>query len=334
MAALMNSSPRSGRISVLRSTSCATGVFPIALRGPVVARWIFDISLLKYIANVLLSGALRREFVPAPGPWARRTSRHPNWTHPTGARRITGSRALLAVLTSMLYLSGGLAAEPRVLVLNDVNEPPYTNAERTGFLDIIATEAFRRAGLELRLVKLPAERALLLANDGIEDGELTRIAGLETQYPNLIRVPEKLVDWDFVALSKDASTPVSVEAIRGRSVGLIRGWKIYEKAMAGAERVITVNDSEHLFRLLELDRIEVALYARAMGLEHIRKHGVKDVRVLEPSLYKREMFIYLNKRHAAHAPKLASALRALKRDGTYQRAYDEKLLPYYGRKPR
>ena len=103
---------------------------------------------------------------------------------------LPGGRALLAVLTSMLYLSGGLAAEPRVLVLNDINEPPYTNTERTGFLDIIATEAFRRAGLELRLVKLPAERALLLANNGIEDGDLTRIPGLETQYPNLIRVPQ------------------------------------------------------------------------------------------------------------------------------------------------
>ena len=246
----------------------------------------------------------------------------------------SGRALLVAVLTSMLYSSGGLAAEPRVLVLNDVNEPPYTNAERTGFLDIIATEAFRRAGLELRLVKLPAERALLLANDGIEDGDLTRIPGLEAQYLNLIRVPEKLADWDFVALSKDASIPASVEAIRGRSVGLIRGWKIYERAMAGAGRVVMVKDSEQLFRLLELDRIEVALYARAMGLARMGKHGDKDVRVLEPSLYRREMFIYLHKRHATYVPKLASALRAMKQDGTYQRAHDETLLPYIGVSPR
>jgi polar amino acid transport system substrate-binding protein len=238
-------------------------------------------------------------------------------------------RVLLAVLSSMLYLSEGLAAEPRVLVLNDVNEPPYTNAERTGFLDVIATEAFRRAGLELRLVKLPAERALLLANDGVEDGDLTRIAGLEARYPNLIRVPEKLVDWEFAAFSKDASIPASIDAIRSRSVGFIRGWKIYEQAMAGAERVVAAKDSEQLFRLLELDRIEVALYARAMGLARIGKQGGKDVRVLEPSLYKREMFIYLHKRHAGHAHAIAAALRAMKQDGTYRRASDRALLPYF-----
>jgi len=332
--ALLNPLPRSGRISVLRSDSSASSIFSIVVGGLAVARWIFDIPLLKNVASVVWSGAPRRGFVPAPGPRARRTRRHPNWAHATGARRILGGRGLLALLTSMLYLSGGLAAEPRVLVLNDVNEPPYTNAERTGFLDIIATEAFRRAGLELRLVKLPAQRALLLANDGIEDGDLTRIAGLEAQFPNLIRVPEKLVDWDFAAFSKDASIPASVEAIRGRSVGLIRGWKIYEQAMAGAEGVITVDDSEQLFRLLELDRIKVVLYVRAMGLVHIGKYGDKDVRVLEPSLYKREMYIYLHRRHAGHAPKIASALRAMKRDGTYQRAYNEKLLPYIGGSPR
>jgi polar amino acid transport system substrate-binding protein len=36
----------------------------------------------------------------------------------------------------------------------------------------------------------------------------------------------------------------------------------------------------------------------------------------------------LNKRHAKLVPKLAEALRALKREGFYQRVYREKLLPY------
>ena len=57
-------------------------------------------------------------------------------------------------------------------------------------------------GVELRLVKLPAERGLINANAGIEDGDLARITGLEKQYPNLVRVPEKLVDLDFTAFSK------------------------------------------------------------------------------------------------------------------------------------
>jgi len=245
-----------------------------------------------------------------------------------------GRRALLAVLALMLHLSSGLAAEPRVLVLNEANAPPYSNSERTGFFDVVAIEAFRRARLELRLEKLPAGRALLLSNSGVADGELNRLSGIETQYPNLIRVPEKLGDWYFAAFSKDASIPGRLEAIRGRTVGIIQGWKIYESALAGAKDVITVDDADQLFRLLQLDRIEVALYERVMGLAYLKEHGIRGLRVLEPPLFTRETFIHLHKSSAEWVPALVAALRAMKQDGTYQRAYDETFLPYFGSGPR
>ena len=245
--------------------------------------------------------------------------------------RIECGRALLAVLALMLYFSSGLAAERRVLVLNEANAPPYSNMERTGFFDVVAIEAFRRAHLELRLEKLPAERALLLSNSGISAGELNRLSGVETQYPNLIRVPEKLGDWYLAAFSKDASIPGRIEAIRGRTVGLIRGWKIYELALGGAKDVITVDDPDQLFRLLQLDRIEVALYERSMGLAHFKQHGIKGVLVVEPPLFIRETFNYLHQSYAGQVPALTAALRSMKRDGTYQRVYDEKLLPFFKR---
>ncbi|HLD13877.1 MAG TPA: transporter substrate-binding domain-containing protein [Burkholderiales bacterium] len=237
--------------------------------------------------------------------------------------------AMLAV--AMLLAAPVFAAAPRVLVLNDTNEPPFTTETGDGFLDIVAREAFRRAGVELRLVKLPAERALLDANAGIEDGDLVRIAGLEKQYPNLIRVPEKLVDWAFTAFSKNPPIPSNWPAIRQHAVGYIKGWKIYEQNLAGTGNTIAVESSEQLFRLLALDRIDVALYSHWMGLALIQRQGMKDVYVLEPPLATREMFIYLHKKHAVLAPKIASALRALKAEGFYDRAYREKLLPYAGK---
>lgn len=228
----------------------------------------------------------------------------------------------------ILLSPGAIAAERPVLVLNDTNEPPYTTPERTGFLDVIAGEAFRRIGFELRLVKLPPERGLINANAGIEDGDMARIAGLEKQYPNLMRVPEKLVDWEFSAFSKDTSIPSSWKAIRQRSVGHIKGWKIYEQNLAGAEHVTTADDPGQLFRLLDLNRIEVALYERSLGAALAKQQGLKTVLPLAPPLATREMFIYLNKRHTELVPRLADALRAMKRDGFYQRMYNEKLKPY------
>ena len=228
----------------------------------------------------------------------------------------------------LLYALSGFAAAPQVLVLNDANAPPYTNAERSGFLDIIVGEAFRRAGLELRLEKLPAERALMLANSGIEDGELTCIAGLEKLYPNLLRVPEKLFDFEFTAFSKNAAITTDWPTLRTRSVGIIRGWKIYAEALIGSAGLVTVETAEQLFHLLNLGRIEVALYGRWIGIAHIKQHQLKQVRLLQPTLATREMFIYLNKRHAVHVPTIAAALRALKDGGYYERMYRERITTF------
>jgi polar amino acid transport system substrate-binding protein len=230
----------------------------------------------------------------------------------------------------LLMGSAVRAAEMPVLVINDTNEPPFTTKDGTGFLDAVAGEVFRRAGVRLRLTKQPAERGLLNANAGIEDGDLTRIAGLEAQYPNLVRVPEKLIDWQFAAFGKNAALPATWETLRTRPVGHIRGWKIYEQQLAGAPNVVTAEDPAQLFRQLQLDRIEVALYERWQGLSLIREQGMPDNHVLEPLLARREMFIYLHKRHAALAPRLAAALRAIKAEGLYDRLYREKVLSLAG----
>ncbi|MBT9569243.1 MAG: transporter substrate-binding domain-containing protein [Thiobacillus sp.] len=228
--------------------------------------------------------------------------------------------------TLLLMASSVCRAEMPVLTLNDTSEPPFTMVDGKGFLDAVAGEAFRRAGVQLRLIRLPAERGLINANAGTDDGELTRIAGLEAQYPNLIRVPEKLIEWEFSAFSKKASLSPTWEVLRARPVGHIRGWKIYEKQLVDAPYVVTSDDSAQLFRQLQLDRIDVALYERWLGLSLMKRMNIRGIAPLEPSIAKREMFIYLNKRHAALVPKLAEALYAIKAEGLYDRLYREKVL--------
>lgn len=232
------------------------------------------------------------------------------------------------VLLASCLLAAGIAraADMPVLRINDTNEPPFTTADNRGFLDAIAGEAFHRAGVKLKLIKLPAERALRNVNAGIDDGDLTRIAGLEAEYPNLVRVPEKLIDWEFVAFSRNPALPARWETLRALPVGHIRGWKIYERELAGAPYVVTAEDPAQLFRQLQLGRIDVALYARWQGLDLLQREGISAVHMLEPVLARREMFLYLHKRHASRVPQIAAALRAIKAEGLYARLYREKVL--------
>jgi len=216
-----------------------------------------------------------------------------------------------------------------LLTLNDSNKEPFTTGNRDGFLDIVLTEAFRRIGFRLNTVHLPPERGLLSANEGIVDGDVNRITGLDKIYKNLLRVPEKIRNSEFCALSKDASIINTPDELNKHVVGHIKGWKIFDKMMAGSKKVITANSPQQLFRLLKINRIDVALYDCVEGLELARRLNMKELQILEPAFIQTELFLYLNKQHASLVPKLSKALRDIKKEGLYDRLYREKILPYY-----
>ena len=226
---------------------------------------------------------------------------------------------VLIVGVMLLWMENISAAE---LVLNNVNGPPFTTPQHDGFLDRIGSMAFGKAGVQLRLIDLPAERGLVNANAGIDDGDLTRIAGLEAVYPNLVRVPEKLLDWNFSAFSRKANFKVDGwGSLLPYRVGFIRGWKIAEANVGAAASVVMVDDERELFDLLRKDRVDIVIYTREMGASYLRLNKIDNVKLLEPPIAVREVFIYLNRKHIDLVPRLASALRDLKADGTYDREY-------------
>ncbi|HLF23036.1 MAG TPA: transporter substrate-binding domain-containing protein [Burkholderiales bacterium] len=235
-------------------------------------------------------------------------------------------QTLLAV-TVVLGCDGATARE--TWVLNNPTAPPLTNEASTGFLDRVAREAFRRIDVDIQLVRLPAERGLRNANAGIDDGDLTRIAGLERHYPNLVRVPEKIMDFEFTAFSRHHTIRTDRwSALRPYRVGIIKGWKIYEENLRGVVTPVYVDNAEQLFNLLKRDRVDVVLYSRWMGEAQLRERGLLDAAALKPPLASVEMFTYLHKRHAARIPQLAAALREMKADGTYRRFLVETIGPY------
>ena len=206
--------------------------------------------------------------------------------------------------------------------------PPLTSAPgQTGFLDALAREVFGRIEIDASVLRLPVERALVNANAGIEDGDMFRAAGFEKDYPNLVQVPEKVLDFDFVAYAIRPEVQVRDWSDLARySVGHVTGWKLFERRVTSAIEVTTVRALDQLFPLLATGRADVVLLDRWQGLWLAREAGLA-VRQLEPPLARAEMFIYLHRRHAALVAPLAAALAAAKRDGSWQRIYDRTLKP-------
>jgi polar amino acid transport system substrate-binding protein len=237
--------------------------------------------------------------------------------------------ARLLVALCLLFSFGARAAgaaEP--LLLNTGTRYPYTSEDGQGFLDLAIAEAFRRVGRDARVaVYAASKRALAHANAGIDDGAAMRVRGLEASLPNLIRVPEKLIDNDFVAYSlRRDMRIVDWGSLRPYDVGYILGWKVFERGLGANGAATRVRGPEQLFTLLAKRRVDAVLYERWQGLWRARRLGL-DVVVHEPPLARREMFIYLHKKHADLVKPVARALRAMKRDGTYQAIVDRVLTP-------
>ena len=65
----------------------------------------------------------------------------------------------------------------------------------------IMTQAYQKIGITMHLRPLPAERALKVANQGLSDGELFRIKGIDRTFENLISVPISQFKIEIVAFA-------------------------------------------------------------------------------------------------------------------------------------
>lgn len=227
------------------------------------------------------------------------------------------SVGMALVVLSVLVAAPVRAAER--LVLSSGMAEPWTNAAGTGFTNLLVAELFRRLGLEATVAFNPASaRALKLADNGTDDGLAARIAGLEEQYPNLVRVPEPVFHNDFVAVSLDAQPPVrNWNDLRSRSVSYILGWQVFERNLPPVRSLTLAKDSHQLLGLLKAGRVEVALLERWQARWQAREQGLSVVEHLPP-LVSTPMYIYLNRRHAPLVDRLAAELRAMKAEGRPQ----------------
>lgn len=244
-----------------------------------------------------------------------------------GTRR-DGLCAALPGMTLGLVAPRVARAAPARLILATGALPPLTSAPgQAGFLDALADEVFGRIGLAATVVRPPVERALINADAGIEDGDMLRAPGFEKDYPNLVQIPDKVLDFEFVAYAMQPDVQVREWADLARcSVGYVTGWKIYERNVKTARDVTTVRGLDPLLPLLAARRADMVLLSRWQGLWLARDAGIA-VRALDPPLARVPMFAYLHQRHQALVAPAAAALAQAKRDGTWQRLYDQLLKP-------
>lgn len=209
-------------------------------------------------------------------------------------------------------------AMAQTLVINTDERFPVSSEQGDGFLDIIVTEAFARIGVTISIVHLPSERALLNADQGVDDGLFDRIAGIDQDYPHLVMVPEKVNEFEFCAFTSDPDMALAGwEDLKPYNVGMVRGWKMVENNMPQVTSLVSVREDFMLFDLLLNGRADVVILGRLSGMMLAKERGLTGIHVVEPPLAVTDMYVYLHERHAALVPELARAIRELKDEGFY-----------------
>ena len=224
------------------------------------------------------------------------------------------------IVSFMMAISSGLCAQS-ILTLStaDITSNYFHTDDYQGLVDKILKEALARIGYDFKVVTLPAERSLMMADSGVVDGELVRARAIEQRFPDLIRVPEAVVAIDFVVFSYK---PIDLNngwlAFKGKSVGLVMGMKIVEQSVPEEALVTRVKNSKQLFSLLKSRKVDYVVFSRDMGADFLRHNSIPGVSSSSTALSSVPGFTYFNKENAPLVPKLARTLREMKQDGSYQ----------------
>jgi polar amino acid transport system substrate-binding protein len=181
---------------------------------------------------------------------------------------------------------------------------------------------YKRLGISVEFIDMPAKRSLIESSEGRVDGEVQRILAVQEQYPTLVAVQPSFNSIEPSAFVR-SGTSLRVDgwkSIASHSVGIVRGVGSSERGTQGMPTVQPVTTMENLMQSLEAGRFEVAVNDRFSGLLVIRKLGLEGkVQPLDPPLEHIPLHHFLHERHRELVPKVGQVVRSMQTSGELDR---------------
>lgn len=243
------------------------------------------------------------------------------------ARRPVWRRVFQLALLASLCLPAAPAlsqaspapAKPFVIA---ADSEPTTYGSR--WMALIYNEAFKRLGIPVRLDYYPLARRVALVEEGLVDGEASRVYSYGNNRPNLVRVEESVVDLGFSLYTANPALRLErIEDLRSTNyiVEYRRGILICEttlKASVAAERLSDVLTQQQGLKKLLAGRTDLYCDIDVYVLQELQSpefKGVTTVRKVIGIGKAVPTYPYLNKKHAELAPRLAAVLKQMKAEG-------------------
>ena len=232
---------------------------------------------------------------------------------------------LIVIITLLFQIISFQSVAETKLHFSTGFTPPVSDFFNTVLIEIDK----RLPNISISFETLPAERSLILGNQGINDGECCRIPAIVArQYKNLIPINESFFSARFSAFGKkDTGAIRSFSDLKPYSVGTVEGWKIAVKKIKeiNPAEVHIVTTPEQLFKMLDKDRLEYGVLGYLSGLKSISSLKLKNIKVINPPLIEKPLVLMLHKKHISLIPEFNSVISEMKNDGTINRLYKQLL---------
>lgn len=186
--------------------------------------------------------------------------------------------------------------------------------------EALLTEMYARAGATVRFRRLPIERDLREANQGLIDGSLARNPEAIAQYPALVPVSPAIGEYTLSLFTLDAAlADKPLNQLAGKRIGHLRGDVTAARlAREAGVRACTYGTVPGMLRMLRSGRLDAAVLPTVITRMAASPMGLANLHVFGP-LSKTLFYHSLNRKHAALVPRLEAALRGMYRDGTAKR---------------
>lgn len=233
---------------------------------------------------------------------------------------------LLFFILMLLFLSNQLLANNKTRVKTLVLST--MNADITKISALVLKEAYGSLGISIKIKILPAERALVSANMGIYDGEVSRIKGVNTKYSNLVLINVPINYVEFIVFTTKKLKINNLESIRPYRIGILRGIKIAEKKTKGMNRILN-SSIRIMFSNLIKDHLDLCLVSKVDGLIEKKNGNFKSIHILGEPLFKSGLYHYLHKKNKSLVLAIKKELIKMQKKGRIKRIrnnYIKKIL--------
>lgn len=220
------------------------------------------------------------------------------------------------------YLIILISLSPTLTFANTITLSRGKDSVLQNFSELILRKAYQEIGVELKIIQVPLARSLVLANNGVLDGDISRISEIERNYDNLIKIPVPINHIDIRMFTYNRKILVNPkEKSSFYRVGCVRGIFLVEQMITKQKtHCHTVTNYDQAINMLNKNRIDVLILPLAIGDYFKDIDPQFSTSHYGDSLSNEPLFHYLHKKHHALVPKLTSILKRMKID-IYKKSY-------------